>query len=62
MRDGRLVEHQQQFPTLGTSLTCVGSHSKALDDAPDERSLPGADDAELTPGPSVSHPQATISR
>ena len=62
VRDGRLVEHQQQFPTLGTSLTCVGSHSKALDDATDERSSQVRDDAELTPRPSVSHPQATISR
>ena len=61
MRDGRLVEHQQQFPTLGTSLTCVGSHSKALDDATDER-LPQGLDAELPSRLSASHPQATISR
>jgi hypothetical protein len=25
VRDGRLIEHQHTFPTLGTSVTCVGS-------------------------------------
>ena len=62
VRDGRLVEQQQQFPTLGTSLTCVGSHSKAPDDAGDQRSLPGSDDAEVHPRPFASDPPATISR
>jgi len=32
VRDGRLIEHSHQFPTLGTSVTCVGSHLKAPDD------------------------------
>ena len=32
VRDGRLIEHWHQFPTLGKSLLCVGSHSEAPDD------------------------------
>lgn len=61
MRDGRLVGHQQQFPTLGTSLPCVGSHRKAPDDASRHRSPHGTSDAER-PQPPVSPPQAMISR
>jgi len=26
VRDGRLIEHQHTFPTLGTSVPCVGSY------------------------------------
>ena len=61
MRDGRLVEHHQQFPTLGTSLPCVGSHSMAPVDASGGRSAHGASDAER-PGPLGSPLKATISR
>ncbi len=61
MRDGRLVEHQQSFPTLGTSLPCVGSHSKVADDAASQRSLPDSPDTEPQTRPFVSDPQATIS-
>lgn len=32
VRDGRLIDHWHQFPTLGKSLPCVGSQSKAPDD------------------------------
>lgn len=62
VRDGRLVEHHQQFPTLGTSLPCVGSHSKAPDDAGGQQSLHGRADAELDLLPLDNRPQATISR
>ncbi len=60
VRDGRLVEHQQVFPTLGRSLPCVGSYSRAPDDADREGSLQDGADAELHPF--VSRPQPTISR
>jgi len=32
VRDGRLIEHWHEFPTLGKSLPCVGSYSKATGD------------------------------
>jgi hypothetical protein len=32
VRDGRLIDHRHEFPTLGKSLLCVGSQSKAPDD------------------------------
>lgn len=32
VRDGRFIEHVHQFPTLGRSLPCVGSLSRAPDD------------------------------
>ncbi len=38
VREGRLIEHRQHFPTLGTSLPCVGSHSAA----PDEETKQGS--------------------
>jgi hypothetical protein len=60
LRDGRLVEHQQVFPTLGTSLSCVGSYSRALDDAGPQGPLHGRADAELHPF--VSRPQPTTPR
>ena len=33
VRDDRLVEHRHLFPSLGTSLACVGSHVRAAPDA-----------------------------
>jgi len=62
VRDGRLIQHQQVFPTLGTSLPCVGSHSKAPDDPGDQRPPRDRPDAELHPRPFVNRPRATISR
>ena len=50
------------WTTLGKSVPCVGSQSKAPDDAGDQRSLPGSDDAEVHPRPFASDPPATISR
>lgn len=32
VRDGRFIEHAHLFPTLGKSLPCVGSLSRAPDD------------------------------
>jgi hypothetical protein len=32
VRDGRLIDHSHEFPTLGKSLPCVGSQSRAPDD------------------------------
>lgn len=32
VRDGRLIDHWHQFPTLGKTMMCVGSQSKAPDD------------------------------
>jgi len=62
-RDGRLAEHRQQLPTLGTSLPGVGSHTKAPDEAPRHRSPhDGADDGLNPPRPFGNRPQATISR
>jgi len=29
VRDGRLIAHQHTFPSLGTSVSCVGSDAKA---------------------------------
>lgn len=29
VHDGKLVAHRHSFPELGTSLPCVGSHSRA---------------------------------
>ncbi len=62
VRDGRLIQHRQVFPTLGTSLPCVGSYSKAPGDPHDQRSPRGRSDAEPHPRPFVNRPQATISR
>lgn len=31
VRDGRLIDHWQEFPTLNKSLQCVGSQRKAPD-------------------------------
>ncbi len=62
MREGRLIQHQQVFPTLGTSLPCVGSHSKAPDDPDDQWSPRDRAGAELHPRPFVSRPRATIVR
>lgn len=31
VRDGRLIDHAHEFPTLGKSVPCVGSQSKAPD-------------------------------
>jgi len=31
VRDGRLIEHRHTFPSLGTSVPCVGSSAKALE-------------------------------
>lgn len=31
VRDGRLIDHTHEFPTLGKSVPCVGSQSKAPD-------------------------------
>lgn len=40
VRDGKLIDHWQEFPTLGKSLLCVGSQGRAPDDVGRE-SAPG---------------------
>jgi hypothetical protein len=62
VRDGRLVGHQQRFPTLGTSLPCVGSYRKAPDEASGHWSARDGADAELDTRLFVSRPQTTTSR
>lgn len=49
VRDGRLIEHWHQFPTLGKSLLCVGSHSEASDDWALQESLTTPPDSARRP-------------
>ena len=41
VRDGKLIEHWHQFPTLGKTLLCVGSHSEVPDDWARQEALNG---------------------
>ena len=51
--DGRFIGHRHDFPALGTSVQCVGSHRKS----PQGWSLTGLDDS---PGDSVEALRAAL--
>ena len=63
VRDGRFVEHEHLFPTLGKSLPCVGSGSLAPDDSGLLGSRPGGsnDGFEPDPVPAATRSEAAVS-
>jgi hypothetical protein len=67
VRDGRLVEHEHLFPTLGKSLPCVGSGGLAPDDSGLQGSRPGGSndgreaEAEADPLPAATRSEAAVS-
>jgi hypothetical protein len=63
VRGGRLIEHQHTFPSLGTSVSCVGSYAKQPAGTPHEPVTNSAPVGRAMPGhPVVSQPPAAVSR
>jgi len=63
VREGRLIEHQHTFPTLGTSVSCVGSEVRVaapgvVHEAPTSLLAIRA----IAIQPLLSHPHGSVSR